>query len=215
MPKLSPPEVTDALNWRYAVKGFDASRSIPADTWQALEESLVLAPSSFGLQPWKFLVITSEEIRTQLLEHSWRQNQVVDCSHYVVFAAPTNLGDEDIDRFADRTAEVREASPESMDGFRKMVKGFVGNFDEKQRIDWSARQIYLALGQFMTSAALMGIDTCPMEGFSPPDYDRVLNLAAQNLTSVVCCCAGYRIGDDKYASLAKVRYERDDVIVHL
>lgn len=215
MPSLSPPEVTDALNWRYAVKAFDPSRTIPADTWQALEESLVLAPSSFGIQPWKFLVITSAEIRAELLEHSWRQHQVVDCSHFVVLAAPTNLGDEDIDRFADRTASVRNTPSESMDGFRKMVKGFVRNFDGQRRIDWAARQIYLALGQFMTSAALMGIDTCPMEGFSPPDYDRVLNLTEQNLTAIVCCCAGYRTDDDKYASLAKVRYEREDVLVHL
>ena len=137
---------------------------------------------------------------------------MADSSHFVVFAAPTNLGPDDVDRFADRTAEVRGAPPESMDGFRSMVKGFLERFDEAGLRDWASRQIYLALGQLMTSAAVLGVDTCPMEGFSPPDYDRILDLTSQNLTSVVCCGLGYRGEGDKYATLAKVRYAVEDVV---
>lgn len=212
MPALTASELVASLTWRYAVKVFDPARRIPADTWDALEQSLVLAPSSFGIQPWKFLVIQDAAIRQQLLAHSWGQRQLVDCSHFVVFAAPTNLGEADVDRFADRTAEIRGTPPERLDRFRKMVKGFLDAFDERQRLDWSCRQIYLALGQLMTSAAVLGVDTCPMEGFSPPDYDRVLGLASHGLTATVCCGLGYRAQDDKYAALPKVRYERHDVI---
>ncbi len=212
MPTLSASTLVDRLNWRYAVKVFDPARRIPADTWDALEQCLVLAPSSFGIQPWKFLVITDSSLRQSLLEHSWGQRQVVDCSHFVVFTAPTNLGPTDVDRFADRTAEVRDAPPESLDGFRKMVKAFLDNFDDKERLNWACRQIYLALGQLVTSAAVLGIDTCPMEGFSPPDYDRILGLTNQNLTSAVCCGLGYRGEGDKYAALPKVRFPREEMI---
>lgn len=212
MEPLSPSDLVDHLNWRYAVKVFDPDRKIPPASWTALEQSLVLAPSSFGMQPWKFLVLTDRVLRESLVEHSWGQRQVVDCSHFVVFAAPTNLGPADVDRFADRTTEVRDSPPESLDGFRKMVKGFLANFDEEQRLDWACRQIYLALGQLMTSAAVLGIDTCPMEGFSPPDYDRILGLPDQNLTTAVCCGLGYRGEGDKYATLPKVRYPTEEVV---
>ena len=212
MPTLSPSALVDQLNWRYAVKVFDPTRRIPDETWEALEQSLLLAPSSFGIQPWKFLLITDPDLRESLLEHSWGQRQVVDCSHFVVFTAPTDLGSDDVDRFAERTAEVRNAPPQSLDGFREMVKGFLSNFDDGQRLNWAYRQVYLALGQLMTSAAVLGIDSCPMEGFSPPDYDRILELPARNLTAAVCCGLGYRGEEDKYAALPKVRYQRDQVI---
>jgi nitroreductase len=215
MPVLSPPNLLSQLQWRYAVKEFDPDRRIPDDLWDTLEQSLVLAPSSFGLQPWKFLVLTDPVQREKLVEHSWNQRQVAECSHYVIFAAPTNLGPELVDAFADHTASVRQAPPESLASFRKMVKGFLEGFDPETRIAWASRQVYLTLGQFMTSAAVLGIDTCPMEGFSPPDYDRLLDLPAQDLTAVVCCAAGYRKDSDKYASLPKVRFPREQVIQHL
>ena len=83
---MTTSDLLDALNWRYATKAFDPARKIPADTIAAIEQSLVLTPSSYGLQPWKFLVITDKAIREQLVPHSWGQRQVADCSHFVVFA---------------------------------------------------------------------------------------------------------------------------------
>jgi nitroreductase len=77
---------------------------------------------------------------------------------------------------------------------------------------WAAHQAYLALGNFITSAALMGIDTCPMEGFQPDEYNRILELAPKGLASVVCCAAGFRAADDKSATQKKVRYPREQVI---
>ena len=92
MPTISPDELIQQLQWRYATKAFDPAATIEEDTWSAIEESLVLTPSSFGLQPWKFIVITDPAMKSLLLPHSWNQHQVVDCSHYVVLAAPTDVG---------------------------------------------------------------------------------------------------------------------------
>ena len=84
---VPPDQVLAALRWRYATKQFDASREIPADVWDALEESLVLTPSSFGLQPWKFLVVQDPTIRAELMAESWNQTQVTHASHFVVLTA--------------------------------------------------------------------------------------------------------------------------------
>jgi len=213
-PAVSPSTLVGNLNWRYAAKVFDASKTIPAETWQALEEALILSPSSFGLQPWKFIVITDKEMRAKLLPHSWGQTQVTQCSHYVIFAAITKIDEAYIDANLARTAEVRGVTAESLAGFRKMLTGTLiqGGYGTPE---WAARQAYIALGNFMTSAAMLQIDTCPMEGFSPAEYDKVLGLPARGLTSVVCCAAGYRSPDCKYASLAKVRFPASAMIEHI
>ena len=210
---LSATELLDALQWRYATKVFDPARKIPADTWTALEQSLVLTPSSYGLQPWKFLVITNPELRETLVAHSWRQRQVADASHLVVLTVKKKLSEADIDRFLMRMAEVRGGTPDALVRFRQMLIGDVID-GERGRIaeEWATRQAYIALGQFMTTAALLGVDTCPMEGFEPAKYDEVLGLADQGLTSVLLCPAGYRSENDSYAQLPKVRFKAEDVI---
>ena len=209
---MSTSEILAALNWRYATKVFDPTKKIPADTWSALEESLVLTPSSFGLQPWKFIVVRDQELREQLVAHSWRQRQVADCSHLVVMAVKKELSVEDIDAFILRMAEVRGGGAESLAGFRKMV---VGTRDQGYMTkEWAKMQAYIALGQFMTTCALLGIDTCPMEGFVAAKYDEILGLEGQGLTTAVLCPAGYRHADDRYAALPKIRFKTEDVIEH-
>lgn len=204
------------LRWRYATKQFDPSRKISSADWHTLEESLVLTPSSFGLQPWRFIVITDSATREKLVPISWGQRQVADASHLVVFAVRKDLGAGDVDRYINRIAEVRGVSADSLKGFRDMLLGFLGQPAEKfNATAWAARQAYIALGQFMTSAALLGIDTCPMEGLEPEKYDEVLGLGAQGYQTVVACPAGYRAATDKYAALPKVRFEAKDVISHV
>jgi nitroreductase len=78
--------------------------------------------------------------------------------------------------------------------------------------DWAARQVYIALGQFMACAALMGVDTCPMEGIDPGKYDETLGIGEQGYRTVVACAAGYRAADDKYAQTPKVRFRTEDVV---
>jgi len=212
---MTPSELLAALNWRYATKVFDPTQKIPAATWSALEESLVLTPSSYGLQPWKFLIIQDKELREQLVPHSWRQRQVADCSHLVVMATKRIMTEADIDANLMRIAEVRGGTPDALAGFRKMLIGDVITGERSQYITvWAKMQAYIALGQFMAAAALLGIDTCPMEGFIPEKYDEILGLEAVGLTTAVLCPAGYRSADDRYASLPKVRFKSSDVIEH-
>lgn len=209
---MNAAEILTALNWRYATKVFDPAKKIPAETWGALEESLILTPSSYGLQPWKFLIVQDAELREQLVAHSWRQRQVADCSHLVVMAVKRAYSLDDLDAFITRMAEVRGGTAEALAGFRKMVAGTQAQ--GYMTTEWAKMQAYIALGQFMTNCALMGIDTCPMEGFVPAKYDELLGLEAQGLTTAVLCPAGYRHADDRYASLPKVRFTNADVIEH-
>jgi nitroreductase len=202
------------LHWRYATKVFDPAKTIPPETWKALEEALVLTPSSCGLQPWKFIVITDKDLREKLLPHSWGQAQVIQCSHYVVFAALKRVDEAYIDRHLARMAEVRGTSVESLAPFRKMVVGTLIQGGQGTP-EWAARQAYIALGNFMTAAALLQIDTCPMEGFVPAEYDKILGLEERGLTASVCCAAGYRSATDKYAQLPKVRFSTEAVVEHL
>lgn len=213
---VSPEQLLQQLHWRYATKKFDATKKISEEVWKTLEKSLVLAPSSFGLQPWKFIVVSNPQIRQQLVEHSWGQSQVVDASHLVVLAIKKELNAADVDRYVKHMSEVRQVPVDDLQGFGNTIKGFLTSPPYPINInEWAARQVYIALGQFMTSAALLGIDTCPMEGFNPAKFDEVLGLAEQGYAAVVLCPAGYRAADDKYAVLPKVRYPSEDVVEYV
>ncbi len=211
---LSAQELLTVQNRRYATKKFETT-PIPAETWAALEASLVLTPSSFGLQPWKFLVVSDPAVRAKLKEASWGQAQVEEASHLVVFLAKDTLSAEDVQHFIARIAEVRGVAPESLAGYRDMMVGTLVTGPRAAHIqEWATRQVYIALGNFMTSAALLGVDTCPMEGLDPARYDEILGLAGTGYHTVCACPAGYRSGDDKYAALAKVRFPVEEIVVH-
>lgn len=208
-------QLVAALSWRYATKQFDASRKIPAETWDALEQSLVLTPSSFGLQPWKFLVVENPATRAKLLPDSWNQPQVTDASHFVVMTARTDLSPADIDAWISRMAEVQNKGPEDVAPLKGMIAGFAERMSEEDRREWNVRQVYIALGQLMTAAAVLGIDACPMEGISAAAYDRILGLEGSGYATVVACALGYRAASDKYATTPKARFERSRVIQHV
>ena len=213
MTPVSPETLLAAHQWRYATKAFDPSKKIPDAAWSVLEKTLVLSPSSYGLQPWKFLVVTDPAKREALVPHSWNQRQVADASHLVVFAVKEKMDETHVDRFIARTAEVRGVPSGSLDGYRNMmVSDVVRGPRSAWSKEWAARQAYIALGNFMTTAALLGIDTCPMEGLDPAKYDDILGLAGSGYSTVVACPAGYRAAGDKYASLAKVRFEDRELI---
>ena len=215
MSTISPSQIVDALQWRYATKVFDASKIIPADTWAALEESLILTPSSYGLQPWKFLIITDKALREKLVPFAWRQRQIVDASHLVVMAVRRDYGEADVDANMQRIAEVRGGTPDALMGFKNMIMKTVSSLSQKDQEQWAKCQAYIALGQFMAVAALLGIDTCPMEGFEAGKFDEILGLTARGLTTAVLCPAGYRSVDDRYAGLPKVRFKATDLVEHL
>lgn len=215
MTHCSTDSLLTALRWRYATKQFDPSRVIPADTWAAIEESMVLTPSSFGLQPWRFLVIDDPELRAKLRAESWNQPQVTDASHYVVLAARTNVTEKEIDTWIHCLATTQDREPDAFAPLRGMIVGFAETMSCEQRHQWNKRQVYIALGQVMTAAAMLGIDACPMEGISTAGYDRLLGLEGGGYATAVGCAFGYRSPEDKYASIPKARFPHEDVVKHV
>lgn len=209
---METKDLLKALEWRYATKRFDKTKKIPGDVWDALEKALILTPTSYGLQPYKFIVMTGARMRSELVPHSWNQTQVVDCSHYVVFTARIKMEEVDVDRWVRRLAEVRGVTVDSLDAYRNMMtNNVVHGPRSKISYEWATRQVYIALGNLMTCAAVIGVDACPMEGIVPPEYDRVLNLEGSGYATVVACALGYRAADDKYAKVPKARFTDSDL----
>jgi nitroreductase len=210
---INHQQLLSSFERRYAVKRFDASRKLDVAVWEHLEKCMVLTPSSFGLQPWKFLVISSPELKSKLPAISWNQSQPGDCSHMVVFAAMKSVPQDYVELFLDRVCSTRGVPKESLVGYQQMILGFLKNI-EGNHLHWSKNQAYIALGQLLASAAVLGIDACPMEGIVAKEYDKLLGLEGTNYTSVVGCALGYRHPDDKYALAAKVRFDSSDVVEH-
>lgn len=216
MQNLQPDALIKTLNWRYATKQFDPAKKIPAALWSTIEDSLVLTPSSYGLQPWQFLVVESSELRKELRAKSWNQSQVEEASHFVVFTTLRNLDEAHVDRFMSRMAEVRNVPVNSFEGFKRAIVGDAIQGPRKSIApEWLARQAYIALGNLMTSAALLGVDTCPMEGLDPLEYDKILGLENSPYHTIVACAVGYRHENDKYSSAPKVRFKKSEIIRHL
>lgn len=212
---IQPNDLLAALRFRYATKAFDPARKIPAETWDALEKSLVLTPSSFGLQPWKFLVVENPEIREKLKAASWNQPQLIDASHLVVLTARTDLTQADIDSWIARLSEIQGTPIEALAGLSGMISSFSSAMTPAEKQAWNTRQVYIALGQLMTSAAVLGIDSCPLEGISPADYDTILGLPGTGYATAVACALGYRSPEDKYAVAPKARFTDAQVIAHV
>jgi len=215
MSTITGDSLLQQLNWRYATKKFDSTKPISASDWAVLEEALILSASSYGLQPWKFIVVTDPVLKAKLRPASWNQSQVEDCSHLVVFTAQQDVTEADVDRFIARIAEVRGATVESLAGYKGYMVGDLVNGARHAIIkEWAARQTYIAMGNLLTSAALLGIDACPFEGIEPAKYDEILGLNGSGYATVAACPLGYRSAEDKYASAPKVRFTAKDVIDH-
>lgn len=210
MSTLTHQDIEKQLRWRYATKQFDPNRPISEADLHTLLSALVLAPSSFGLQPWKFVVVKDPAVREQLVAASWNQKQVKDASHLIVIAARKHVDAAYVDHFIATMAMHHKTEPHALKAYRDVIVSFV----ENPAIDhtaWAARQAYIALGFLMETAAMLKIDTCPMEGLDPRAYDRILNIDPAYGT--VCACPiGHRAAQDKYAVFAKVRFDASEIV---
>lgn len=216
MKEIPGSQLVDAMEWRYSPKSFAADRKIPAETIGALERSLVLTSSSYGLQPWNFYVIQDLPLRERLRAASWNQRQVTECSHYVVLAQKTSIDETYVDRFLADICRTRGVTPETLAGLKKGILGDVVHGPRSRYIaEWAARQIYIALGNLITSAAVLGVDSCPMEGFEPAKYDEILGLTEKGFTATVACALGYRNPEDRFGTFKKVRFPADEMIKRL
>lgn len=207
--------ILEKLNWRYATKAFDPNRKISDADWEVLEESLTLAPSSYGLQPYKFIVVDDPAIREKLRAAAWGQSQVTDASHLVVLAHKKVLTDADIERYVDRIVEVRGGSRESLVDYENLMKGSAKKAVDEGYIEtWNSRQAYIALGFLLETAALLGIDATPIEGFDAAQFNEILGL--EEYSAVVICPLGYRNAEsDWLATLPKVRFPKEELFVRI
>lgn len=204
---------TDHLNWRYATKKFDSEKKITAAQLEEIIEVLRLAPSSFGLQPWKFIVVENNELREKIQPLAWNQAQVTECSHLIILCSLASMDTAHVQNYVKHLAQVRSVSVESLSGYEQMMTGFLKKLTPEAQSEWMKNQVYLALGMLLSECAHLKIDACPMEGFESEKVDALLNLRAQNLKSVVLCPVGYRAADDKSAQLKKARFNRNDIVI--
>jgi nitroreductase len=213
MQSLTNDKLIEALNWRYAVKKFDTSKKIDERTWKTIEDALVLTPSSYGLQPWKFIVVTDKAVMQKLTISSWGQKQVEDCSHLVVIAVKEKMDVEHVNNYINSIVEQRGVNPLELEGLKKMMISDIVNGPRSEvSFEWAARQAYIALGNLLTVTAVLGVDTCPMEGIIPAKYDEILGLTGSGFKTVVACPVGYRAADDKYAQVKKIRFSNNEMI---
>lgn len=193
------------LEWRYATKKFDGNKKLSNAQINILKKAFNLTATSYGLQPLKMLVISNDEIKKSLLPHAFNQEQIINCSHLLVICIKTDVDARYIDKRFDLEKEVRGTSEETIGGFRNFLKEEISNKDA-QEIELAAKnQAYIALGNLMTVCAFEKIDSCPMEGFLPAEFDKVLNLSTENLKSALLLPVGFRAEDDFMSKLEKVR----------
>ncbi len=209
---MNPQNYQKALEWRYACKKFDPSASISPCVMDALEESLRLAPSSIGLQPWHFVIVEDAELKKSLRAISMNQAQVEDCSCYAVMCALRDPSIDDVERYLARVDEVRHPSAEKLEGSRQFYTGVLNARNAEERAAWAENQVYLALGFLLSAAALMKVDSCAIGSMDGPKCDAILGLDNSPYRTVLGVALGYRSSDDAYASEEKVRFLRDDVL---
>ena len=204
--------ILEQLNWRYAAKSYDAAKKVSDQDWETLENALVLAPSSFGIQPYKFIVVTDREMKEKLKPAAWGQAQITDSSHLVVVTYKKTLTDADIEHFVDRIVEVRGVPRETLNDYENIMKDSAKKAVEGNYIEtWNSRQAYIALGFLLETAALMKIDATPIEGFDAAQFDEILGL--DDYSAVVLCAVGYRQAEtDWLAPLPKVRFPKEELI---
>lgn len=202
-------------NWRYATKKFDATKKIATEDLEILKEAIRLSASSYGLQPYKVLIIENPEIRAKLQPVAWGQSQVVDASQLIVFANITNFGDNEIDAFIKNLTETRGITAESVQGYADFMKSKISTLPEDQRNVWTSKQTYIALTNLMNAAAELNIDVTPMEGFEAEKFNEILGLDKLGLNAAVIATIGYRHQEDATQNYAKVRKSNEQLFINL
>ena len=195
-------KIIEQLNWRYATKVFNKNKKVEDKDLNILLEAMRLSPSSFGIQPWKFVLVKNAQIREKIKEAAYGQNQITDASYLLVFCAKTKIAESDIDKLVGDNKD-----------YKNVIMGAITNRSDHDLLNWNARQVYIALGFLLETCALMKIDACPMEGFDNAKVDEILGLKEMGLTSMVMCPIGYRSNEDKYSKKEKFRFCLEELVL--
>ena len=203
----------EKLNWRYATKKMDPSKSVSQDKVDRIIEAARLAPTSSGLQPFEIIVVTNPEIRARIQEISWNQAQVTEGSHLLVFAAWDNYTADRINHMFDLTNDERGFKNEGWEKYRQSLLDSYPQRDAQLNFEHAARQAYIAFGMAVAQAAFEGVDSTPMEGFDPAKLDEILGLREKGLRSAVILPLGYRKEEgDWLVNLKKIRRPLEEFV---
>lgn len=203
------------LQWRYATKKFDASQKVSDENLKILLESMQLTASSYGLQPYHIFIITNSEIREKLKPVSWDQTQIVDASHLIVLASKTKVDADWIDGYLTNMSETRNIPFEALNDYSDFMKSKILPLSPEEQATWAAKQNYLVLGNLMSAAAELKIDTCPIEGFEPEAYNKILGLSEKKLNATLVAAIGYRSSEDESQHYKKVRQPENELFTYL
>ena len=205
----------EKLKWRYATKKFNPNKILSAKKLNILKEAFNLTATSFGLQTVTMVVVKDIAIRQSLLDCAYGQKQVIEASHLLVICIQDNIQDNDINNYYDNIKDIRGTSQEILDPYRESLVNIMRKMTVEERQQWSTYQAYITLGNLMTVCAMEAIDSTPMEGFIPEQFDEILNLKARGLKSVLLLPVGYRANDDMFSSFKKVRRPLEETIIEL
>lgn len=200
------------LEWRYAAKKM-TGESVSAEQLGNILAATNLSATSYGLQPFTVIVVSSTETKQKLQAAAYGQEQVGTASHVFVFAVPVKLTEKEVNAYIQNIAETRNLSIDELDVFKGMIMGSVDGLSPEELQTWSAKQAYIALGTALAAAAEEKIDACPMEGFNASQFDEILNLAEKGLKSVVIMPIGFRAVDDATAHYKKVRKAESELFI--
>ncbi len=203
-------DIINDLKWRYATKKFDVSKKIDASNFELIKESLRLVPSSYGLQPLKYIIVESKDIREKLVAASYGQSQVKDASHLIVICAANQVGDQEVNQHIENIAITRDHKVDQIKGYGDFMKSTIAQMTDQQKKTWNSKQAYIALGQLLHTCASMRIDATPMEGFDPIAYSQILQIS-DDYSPILLCPIGYRDQDDETQHLKKVRKSQEHI----
>jgi nitroreductase len=205
----------EKLQWRSAVKKFDTGKKLTAIQLDSLLSAVQLAPSAYGLQSYKIIVVQDAETREKLRAAGYNQPQITDSSALFVFASLTTLDEGFGKKFIDLVAETRNVARETLESYEQIILGALSSRTDDQKTAWSHKQAYIALGVLLSAAADQGIDAGPMEGFDPQKFDEILGLKEKGLTTSVIAAVGFRADDDKHSQMTKVRRPKEELFIHV
>lgn len=205
-------DIISALNWRYATKSMNGEK-VPQDKVDVILDSIRLSASSAGFQPYQVFVIQNKDLLEKIKPVAFNQQQITQASHLLVFAAWDRVTEERVDAMIKNIASIRGVSEDSLSGMRAYGDRFMAQTPE-QNFQWAARQAYIALGTALVTAATLGVDSTPMEGFNSSELDELLGLSERGLKSVLLLPLGYRDPENDWLlPLKKVRMPKESLFI--
>jgi len=207
--------IIESLQWRYAVKKFDADKELTNKQINTLKEAFNLTATSYGLQPVSLVIVKNKEIQKQLVEFSFNQEQIAQASHILILCIPKKYDSQNVEKYFSLVKEIRNTPDDILNPFKEYMLNDVNTRTQQDLFLWNKNQAYIALGNLLTVCAVEKIDACPMEGFVPEKYDEILELDKKNLQSILVIPVGFRAEDDFMKDLKKVRKKIENTTIEI